>query len=760
MALPLIALLSLWAFAAVTTASAALERYDYSTMYKRVGLPVSVVNEAVQSERATAASFVGKRTGAGLRRFQEQARRTDAALGAFRESAFSQDAQRALDSETKQRLRSIDQAFSGMEALRSRIGSGAVSSLQVIEGYDQITETTIPLLGMMVDVDDIGVFQQSRALIDAYWAQEFILREGALMASAGTAGRLTDGEYTAFVAWSGARAQALAEARAGSSGAVADILAGLESSPQHTAFLRLEADVVQRRSVADPAQWRAATEALSKTWLHASQQAAAVVDRDQVQPVAQRITVRFLVVCVAGLLVVVVAVLSSTLLARSLAAELGKLRHTARHMAQERLPQVVGKLRRGERVDVKAETPPPVFGRTQEIVEVAEAFAAVQLTAITTAVGEAELRGGINQVFVNLSWRSQSLLHRQLRLLDAMERKASSPEELEDLFRLDHLTTRMRRHAEGLVILSGAPTVRAWEHPVAAEDVARAAIAEVEDYTRVDVVGSSPAALSGDVVADVIHLLAELIENATTFSPPGTEVTVKIESVAAGLAVEIVDRGVGIHPLQRTALNERLAQPVDFDLADTDRLGLFVVARLAARHGVKVSLEPSPYGGTTAIVLIPGKLTSAVAEEGAATATVAVGGEHGPPATAGAAPAKGVTPPQRLGRPYRSGGPAQAAEASNPVPSQAAVARTVEPEAHADQTSETTGVLPRRVRQSHMAPQLRRSAGGAHARREAEPDDDEADADLNRGVMSALQSGWRQGGEDDVSDPNNGWEEA
>src|SRR5690606_2173983 len=208
-------------------------------------------------------------------------------------------------------------------------------------------------------------------------------------------------------------------------------------------------------------------------------------------------------------------------------------------------------------------------------------------------------------VFINLSWRSQSLLHRQLRLLDQMERRASSPEELDDLFRLDHLTTRMRRHAEGLVILAGSPTVRAWDHPVPAEDVVRAAIAEVEDYTRVEVAGASSAAVIGAVVADVIHLLAELIENAASFSPPTTEVTVKVETVANGLAVEVVDRGIGLSKEERDELNRRLASAVEFDLADTERLGLFVVARLAARHGIEVSLQPSVYGGTTAVVLIP-----------------------------------------------------------------------------------------------------------------------------------------------------------
>ncbi|WP_160573833.1 sensor histidine kinase [Actinomadura physcomitrii] len=772
LAMPLIALLSLWGFAAVTTASAALQRYHYSTMYKRIGLPVSVVTAAVQGERTAAASVAGHPTGAAVQGFQEQTRKTDAALAAFRKSAFSSDAQGALDGVTKQRLRSIDKAFSGLAALRSRVGSA--TPLQIITGYDQVTETAIPLLGMMVNVDDISVYQQSRALIDAYWAEEFILREDALMASVATTGRLSGSEYTAFVTWSGNRAQSFALSRAGSSGHANEILGTLERSPEYNAVLKLENDVVRRRSASNASAWPRTTATLADLWLRISQKAAAVVDREQVHPVAQRITTRLLIVCGLGLLVVVVSVVLSIVLARGLAAELRRLQQVARHMAHERLPQVVGRLRRGEPVDVEEEVPAPPAARTSEIVDLADAFVAVQRTAITTAVGEAELRSSISQVFVNLSWRSQSLLHRQLRLLDAMEGKASSPEELEDLFRLDHLTTRMRRHAEGLVILSGSPTVRAWDHPVLAEDVVRSAISEVEDYTRVEVVGSPPAAISGDVVADIIHLLAELIENATTFSPPATEVTVKVESVAAGLAVEVVDRGVGIHPLQRAALNERLAQSLDFDLADTDRLGLFVVARLAAQHAIKVSLHQSPYGGTSAIVLIPAGLLASGDDERALTGQgPGTGGGHRPRALAATAKTNGSAAPktngnaapQRLGRPIRPASQASAPDPVPPAPAPAPFPDAPPAAAGADDqdplSSEITGVLPQRVRQRHLAPQLRQPSRGAHAKGGAEPDDfDEPDPDLSRGLMSSLQEGWLRGREDDeINDRNDGQED-
>ena len=299
---------------------------------------------------------------------------------------------------------------------------------------------------------------------------------------------------------------------------------------------------------------------------------------------------------------------------------------------------MVGRLRRGENVDVNAEAPALRIGR-DEIGRVGQAFDLVRQTAIRAAVEEARLRQGLNDVFRSLARRSQSLLHRQLTLLDQMERRATDPEALDDLFRLDHLTTRMRRHAEGLVILAGAPPGRGWSSPVRMVDVMRGAIAEVEDYARVSVATRSQAALAGSAVADVIHLLAELIENATTLSPPYTSVRVSGDTVANGFAIEVEDRGLGMSPTRLAELNDRLANPPEFNPSDSEQLGLFVVSQLAKRHGIRVTLKASPYGGTAAIVLIPRHLV--VTEEAfraglpgePAVAQLTANGNHAVPAT-------------------------------------------------------------------------------------------------------------------------------
>ena len=306
-----------------------------------------------------------------------------------------------------------------------------------------------------------------------------------------------------------------------------------------------------------------------------------------------------------GLLAVLVSVFLLFWFGRKVTGDLTRLYTSVRGMAEERLPRVVERLRRGDDVDVLAESPPPDKSSIEEISQVARSFGIVQEAAVAAAVEQARLRKGVNQVFLNISMRNQSLLHRQLGMLDSMERRTSEPGALADLFRLDHLTTRMRRHAEGLIILSGSTPGRGWREPVPVVDVLRAAVAEVEDYVRVDVLSESRDLVTGNAVNDIIHLVAELVENATVFSPPNTRIEVRADRAGTGLVAEIEDRGLGLSQEELADINRRLANPPEFDLDNSEQLGLFVVSRLAARHAIKVSLRQSVYGGTTAILVLP-----------------------------------------------------------------------------------------------------------------------------------------------------------
>ncbi|MBO0819105.1 MAG: sensor histidine kinase, partial [Actinobacteria bacterium] len=355
-----------------------------------------------------------------------------------------------------------------------------------------------------------------------------------------------------------------------------------------------------------PPGWRRAAGAVTAGFSKAGSQSAGTITT-QAGNLAFATNLQLVVTGGIGLLLVLFSIAVAILTARSLVRELNGLRQSALALANEQLPAVVDRLALGQDVDVSAETP-DIPASSDEIGQVRDALAAVQQTAIRAAVGQARLRQGMSEVFRNLARRSQSLLHRQLTLLDAMERRARDPEELEDLFRIDHLTTRMRRHAESLIILSGHAPARGWRNPVPLVDVLRAAVAEVEDYTRIRATSPTSASLAGPAVGDVIHMVAELAENATLFSPPNTPVVIHGDIVGKGVAVEIEDRGLGLSDEKLTRINEVLANPPPFDPSGSDQLGLFVAGRLAKRHNIKITLRPSPYGGITAIVLIPQNL--------------------------------------------------------------------------------------------------------------------------------------------------------
>jgi signal transduction histidine kinase len=492
----------------------------------------------------------------------------------------------------------------------------------------------------------------------------------------------------------------------------------------------------------------------------------------------------FLLVGAAGLVILAAAALMG-LFARRLARDVTGLEATAQHLADEQMPQIAERLRRGEQ-DVAAETPMRSRALTAEIARAEEAIASLQHKAVAAAVAEAGLRNGIGQVFVSLARRNQSLLQRQLRLIDALEQKASDPATLADLFPLDHLTTRMRRHAEGLIILSGAAPGRSWSEPVPVIDVIRGAVAEVEDYKRVSVLTRAEDAVAGLAAADMIHLLAELIENATLSSPSGTRVEVRAERVANGFAIEIDDRGLGIEAGQLRTINRQLAHPPDFDLANADQLGLFVVGKLAARHGVRVSLRPSPYGGTTAVVLMPNSIVVPVTEMDADTQPdmrTAIGRPAGldlRPADALALTGRHTAPPSSLSlgtgamagalhttlpppaftatgqaRPASSIGPARPASPlgtpgtggpPGPAPMDGSGSDGLVP---GPRTAGTYRGLPRRVRQANLNPRLRETpAAGPGSPGPADSRSPEEARDL----VASLQSGWQRGRDADGQD--------
>jgi signal transduction histidine kinase len=306
------------------------------------------------------------------------------------------------------------------------------------------------------------------------------------------------------------------------------------------------------------------------------------------------------------LAVLIVVLMITIVVARSMVRPLRKLRTGALEVAGLRLPDTVRRMSETDGEGVSLEVEPIDVNSSDEIGEVARAFDQVHREALRLAANEAALRGNVNAMFVNLSRRSQSLVERQIRLIDDLEQGEQDPERLSSLFQMDHLATRMRRNSENLLVLAGHDESRRWNQPVALVDVLRAALSEIEQYERVTLNVQPGIAARGQAVSDVVHLTAELVENATSFSAADTPVTIAGHLLSSGgVLLEITDQGVGMGAEEMAHANWRLDNPPVVDVAVSRRMGLFVVARLAARHGIRVRLRPAASGGLIALVWLP-----------------------------------------------------------------------------------------------------------------------------------------------------------
>ncbi|MDW4906492.1 nitrate- and nitrite sensing domain-containing protein [Streptomyces sp. ADMS] len=748
---PVVSLLALWAYATVTTAQDVARLRQLQRVDSQMRAPVAAAVAALQAERVAAVRQATDPSAVPDTDLRTLGERTDRAVAKLRLGDRNTVADgEELPAGVAERLETFVAGVEQLRTLRASLGDRRTGWAETYAQYTRTISAAFAVGGSLTGIQDAELGSDARVLLEFSRAGEALAQEDAVLAGARLGGRLDGLRLRLFTGAVDTR-RTLVEATASDlRGPERATWQELEDGSEYAALTVVEDKVLGARpgvraiAAAPEATW-AKAHARVQGGMRAIEADAGHDVADRADPLTRGLLTPAGAAVLLGLAAVAASLVISVRIGRGLVVELVSLRNGALEIARHKLPQAMEKLRAGEEIDIRAEAPPgpPAEDETEQV---AEALATVHRAALRAAVERAELASGISGVFVNLARRSQVLVHRQLNLLDSMERRSDDPNELSDLFRLDHLTTRMRRHAESLIILSGAAPGRAWRMPVSLTNVVRAAVSEVEDYARVEVRQFPEASVAGAAVADLTHLLAEIVENAAQFSPPHTRVRITGEPVGNGYAVEVEDRGLGMGKETLAEANRRIEQSEALDLFDSDRLGLFVVSRLAARHGIKVHLRTSPYGGTTAVVLLPTALLHGGAAEPSPRA--AVDRERAVEREYARVPAVSV-PPQE---PVRASAdrpalvaPAQAKTVPETPPSGVTALRLHRPPEDPGDSEESDD-LPRRVRQANLAPQLRDQRPEEPASTSGSRSEDKRTPEAVRDRMAAYREGWVRGG--------------
>jgi HAMP domain-containing protein len=628
--LPLAALL---VFASFQVGASVSNRAAADRLNRLTGLAVRLteVADKLQQERATSSGFVASDQKSFQQEMADSRARVDREVGALRSNVAQLDLSDYSD-RLRTDLNDVLRRVGELEAWRSSLDSDDIPVSRVVNFYGEMLQS------LQAVIADIGVERGSEnvkadiaALVEISRAKEAVSQSTGVLLTALLKHGFVSGDYQRFATLVGEEDASVARFESTASREQDSFFERTVGGANSSSL----AEVMRQAALAGP---ESPPQLNPTTWLNVMSQKIQGLHNVELRvagdvaaaaTAARNVAVRQTIVTTIAMIVIVALALGlSLLLARSMAQPLYVLERAARDVAEEQLPGVVERLQRSDAAldeltleSLSRDRAVPVRSR-DEIGRVAEAFNSVQQVAMRVAAEQAALRKSIGSMFLNLARRSQRLVDRQLELIDELERDEADPEALENLFKLDHLATRMRRNAEDLIVLSGAEPPRRWSEPVPLPQVVRGAVAEVEDYQRVELLPVDDVGVVGHAVADIIHLLAELLENATSFSPPGTTVRVAGQPAATGYVVEIEDRGLGMSDDELMEANERLANPPAVDFAVSRMLGLFVVGRLAQRYSIRVQLRHSWYGGVTALVLVPSTLlTWSAGQESALTSS-------------------------------------------------------------------------------------------------------------------------------------------
>ncbi|MFJ9950383.1 nitrate- and nitrite sensing domain-containing protein [Kitasatospora sp. NPDC091207] len=617
---PSLALAALWAVTSGQTFLDFQRQAAQGLLAQKAGQPSNHVYYNLQEERRLSAEALA-RPGSVTDALRRQRQLTDDAVRQFQ--VLSGETADSAPAEVRDAVTEARQAMGKLTEQRAAIDRAAVDQQTAFAYYTDLIAVDLRLFTALSHVDNGEVTWISKTLVDAFWAKEMLAREDAVLARGWPSGKLTAADYQLVQQSIGAQehlfeVQVVPYIPAGEAGAWQDLMAG----PAWQAKAAVEQSLL-RATPADPSgavklpasqdQWRQALDQLNPQLVKAIE-----TRTDGIVEVGKgsflSLLTAFVLTTVIGLIAVVAVILTSWRLTRSLRRRI-KVLHTQAQELERTLPEVVERLSRGEQVDVEAEsraiTADPHGNGTDELSRLGQALNLARTSALETSVRQADQHRGFERLLQRIARRTQLLIGQQLRKLDELERKHEDPEVLEGLFDLDHLTARLRRYEENLVILAGGHPQRRWRKPVPLLDVLRAAQSEVQDYRRIMLDVEGHPWLNERAVGPVAHVIAELMENAASFSKPPTPVEVRAAMVGRGLAVEIEDRGLGMDPEQYDAANELMSRPPRMDVlarADDIRLGFYVVSRLAANSNLKIEFRPSAFGGTRVVVLVPDEL--------------------------------------------------------------------------------------------------------------------------------------------------------
>jgi signal transduction histidine kinase len=617
LAVPVAALIGITAFAGYDRLS---ESRDANKLRHRIDVisAGAEVAHQVQLEQAASADVVANPTGSRDPLAAQRAA-TDDAVSAYRRAVdgagdISSPAYDTGLDRVRRNLNALATSYRGSVDLGSDINS-------VTSAYSEIGSSLSDLVGVVADeAHDPSLAKEASALAALSHAKDATAKEWAVLEVSLSRGAFKDAEQGTFKSavtesdrWLGihdglatpSSRSNMQTKMSGSAIAVSDRIekVGLDAP---TATSPVIADP-SRAPAAGAAQWHDAMSGRLdiQRQVLSSDIGNLAAHASTVQAAANKDLQTFLLIAIGAVLA---SALLGLVMARAVSTPLHELTAAADRLAEEQLPALVNGLRNpGDDAESVAATITPIEVKSSdEIGQLAQAFNTVQNVAVNVAAEQSEmLRKGISEIFVTLARRNQVLIDRQIEFLDELEATEDDPDQLAQLYRLDHLATRMRRNAESLLVLSGSEPARSRTRPVALFDVVRAAIGEVEDFSRVDLHAFDDVDVTGNSAVDLGHLLAELMDNAAHFSPPDTRVTVEGRRGHAGYVISIRDSGIGMNDEQLAEANELLASPPPVGLALSRSLGFTVVARLAARYGVSVRLLPGEKVGTSAIVHLP-----------------------------------------------------------------------------------------------------------------------------------------------------------